>query len=99
MKHRREFLSPHEPAGAETLTRVDEALLAAIIEEAQRRGIELTSDRELLAALASLGGEERIPPALYAAIATALTWLSGVAETLPESARDRPDRGAGSRKD
>ena len=50
----------------------------AIIEEAQRRGIEVGDDPELLALFSSMDGEERIPREVYVAIAAVLAWVDGL---------------------
>ena len=77
MKRSRDFFK-NDTESAQPLRRADEALVEAIAEEAARRGIELTSDRDLLAALASMQSEEEIPDALYAAIAAVLSWVDGL---------------------
>jgi type III secretion system FlhB-like substrate exporter len=74
MKRRDFFRVPHD-AGATPLRRADQTLVAAVIEEARRRGIELTEDKELLAILASVESEEQIPSELYAAMAVVLSWM------------------------
>ncbi|MCE2869828.1 MAG: EscU/YscU/HrcU family type III secretion system export apparatus switch protein [Oxalobacteraceae bacterium] len=56
----------------------DNALALAIMEEATRRGTEIGSDPELLAALSGIGGEEQIPRELYVAIAAVLGWVDGL---------------------
>lgn len=56
----------------------DNALALAIMEEAKRRGTEIGTDPELLAALSSMGGEEQIPRELYVAIAAVLDWVDGL---------------------
>jgi type III secretion system FlhB-like substrate exporter len=48
------------------------------MEEATRRGTEIGSDPELLAALSGIGGEEQIPRELYVAIAAVLGWVDGL---------------------
>ena len=77
MKRRDFFQTPEEGSSA-PLQRADEALVAAILEEAKRRGIELTSDPDLLATLASVENEDQIPRELYAAMAVVLNWLDGL---------------------
>ena len=72
---RRDFFQADDQGSAAPLPRADEALVAAIVEEARRRGIELTSDPELLAALASVESEDQIPRELYAAMAVVLSWM------------------------
>lgn len=74
MKRRDFFRVPHD-AGSTPLRRADQTLVAAVIEEARRRGIELTEDSELLAILASVESEEQIPSELYAAMAVVLSWM------------------------
>lgn len=75
---RRDFFQADDQGSAAPLPRADEALVAAIVEEARRRGIELTSDPELLAALASVESEDQIPRELYAAMAVVLSWMDGL---------------------
>ena len=75
---RRDFFQPDEASDAAPLRRADENLVAAIIEEANRRGIELTSDPDLLATLASVESEAQIPSELYAAMAVVLSWMDGL---------------------
>ena len=75
---RRDFFQAADEENASPLRQADESLVAAIIEEAKRRGIELTSDPELLATLASVETEEQIPRELYAAMAVVLSWVDGL---------------------
>ena len=49
-------------------------LAEAIIAEAQRQGIYITEDRELVAALSRLDLEQEIPRDLYVAVAVVLSW-------------------------
>jgi type III secretion system FlhB-like substrate exporter len=67
-----ESVSLSSPFGA------DNALALAIMEEAKRRGTEIGTDPELLAALSGIGGEEQIPRELYVAIAAVLDWVDGL---------------------
>jgi len=80
---RRDFFQAADEENIAPLRRADENLVAAIIEEAKRRGIELTSDPELLATLASVETEEQIPRELYAAMAVVLSWVDGL-DVQPE---------------
>ncbi len=84
---RRDFFQPPESGTQAPLPRADEALVKAIVEEAKRRGIELTHDPELLATLASVDSEDQIPRELYAAMAVVLSWMEGlsVQSTAPPS--------------
>ncbi len=84
---RRDFFQPAESGTQAPLPRADEALVKAIVEEAKRRGIELTHDPELLATLASVDSEDQIPRELYAAMAVVLSWMEGlsVQSTEPPS--------------
>ncbi len=82
---RRDFFQPDEASHAAPLRRADENLVAAIIEEANRRGIELTSDPDLLATLASVESEAQIPSELYAAMAVVLSWMDGLSVQPEES--------------
>jgi len=45
----------------------------------------LTSDPDLLAALASVESEDQIPRDLYAAMAVVLSWMDGLANQPAES--------------
>ncbi len=82
MKRGRDFFQvPGDDRDGLPLRRADEALVAAIMEEAKRRGIELTTDQELLATLASVESEAQIPGELYAAIAVVLSWMDGLGVT------------------
>lgn len=90
MKRGREFLpAPDQDGAALPLKRVDETLLRALIDEAARRGITLTGDRDLLAMVASVEGEEQIPRELYAAIAVALSWVDGLAAVPPATKKTK----------
>ena len=75
---RRDFFQSDDEQSAVPLRRADEGLVAAIVEEARRRGIELTTDPELLATLASVESEDQIPRELYAAMAVVLSWMDGL---------------------
>lgn len=50
----------------------------AIIEEAQRRGIEIGADQELLALFSSMDGEEQIPRETYVAVAAVVAWVDSL---------------------
>ena len=82
---RRDFFQPDAAASSAPLRRADEHLVAAIVEEAKRRGIELTTDPELLATLASVESEAQIPRELYAAMAVVLSWMDGLSVQPAES--------------
>ena len=73
-----DFFQATDADPAAPLRRADETLVAAIREEAQRRGIALTNDPELLATLASVESEAQIPRELYAAMAVVLSWVDGL---------------------
>lgn len=75
---RRDFFQAADEGHRAPMRRADESLVAAIREEAQRRGIELTSDPDLLATLASVESEAQIPRELYAAMAVVLCWVDGL---------------------
>ena len=49
-------------------------LAEAIIAEAQKQGVYITEDRELVAALSRLDLEQEIPRDLYVAVAVVLSW-------------------------
>ena len=85
-RHRDFFQTPDEERNSQPLRRADEALVSAIIEEAQRQGVELTADRELLATLASIDSEAQIPRELYAAMAVVLSWMDGLSGEVAEVA-------------
>jgi type III secretion system FlhB-like substrate exporter len=86
---RRDFFQADDQGSAAPLRRADEGLVAAIIEEAERRGIELTSDPELLATLASVESEDQIPRELYAAMAVVLSWMDGLLDQ-PADSKPKP---------
>ena len=50
----------------------------AINDEAQRRGIEIGADHELLALFSSMDGEEQIPREVYEAVAAAVAWVDSL---------------------
>jgi type III secretion system FlhB-like substrate exporter len=74
---RRDFFQADDEGSAAPLRRADEGLVAAIVEEAKRRGIELTSD--------PVESEDQIPRDLYAAMAVVLSWMDGLANQPAES--------------
>lgn len=86
---RRDFFQADDQGSAAPLRRADEGLVAAIIEEAERRGIELSSDPELLATLASVESEDQIPRELYAAMAVVLSWMDGLLDQ-PADSKPKP---------
>ncbi len=49
-------------------------LAEAIIAEAQRQGVYITEDKELVAALSRLDLEQEIPRELYVSVAVVLSW-------------------------
>ena len=59
-------------------TAADNALAIAIKSEAQRRGIELGDDPELVAILSRIAEQEQIPKEFYVAVAAVLTWVDGL---------------------
>ena len=90
MKRPRDFFQAADgEQAALPLPRADVTLVAAIMEEAKRRGIELTADPDLLAALANVQSEEEIPRELYAAIAAVLSWVDGLQRGLPLGAPEQ----------
>ena len=50
----------------------------AIIDEAQRHGIEIGADHELLALFSSMDGEEQIPREVYEAVAAVVAWVDSL---------------------
>ena len=54
--------------------RGEDELAQRIIDEAQRHGVYVAEDRELVAALARLDLEQEIPRDLYVAVAVVLSW-------------------------
>lgn len=88
---RRDFFQAADADPAAPLRRADETLVAAIREEAQRRGIELTNDPALLATLASVESEAQIPRELYAAMAVVLSWVDGLSAQPGESMSAQDD--------
>ena len=79
MKRGRDFFqSSDEQSQSLPLRRVDQALVEAILDEAKRRGITLSDDRDLLATLASVESAEQIPHELYTAMAVVLSWVDSL---------------------
>jgi flagellar biosynthesis protein len=52
----------------------DEALAERIVQEAQRNGVYVAQDPQLLALLSRLDVDQEIPPELYRAVAVILSW-------------------------
>jgi flagellar biosynthesis protein len=63
------------------------AVAEAILERARAAGVPIHESRELVAALLDLDLDQRIPPALYLAVAEVLAWAQrleqGAASALP----------------
>jgi flagellar biosynthesis protein len=53
----------------------DEDLAQKIIDEAQRHGIYVAEDPQLLALLSRIDLDKEIPPELYTAVAVILSWV------------------------
>ncbi len=84
---RRDFFQAADAGSPAPLPGADEALVAAIREEAKRRGIELTEDPQLLSILASVDSEQEIPRELYAAMAVVLSWVDELSVAPGSSTR------------
>jgi flagellar biosynthesis protein len=67
----------------------DDDLARRIVEEARRQGVHVTEDAQLLALLSRLDIDEEIPPQLYAAVATILSWVYWLQGLRPEDALQR----------
>lgn len=70
--------SEQESYVAPTPAAADNALAIAIKLEAQRRGIEIGDDPELVAILSRIAEQEHIPKEFYVAVAAVLTWVEGL---------------------
>ncbi len=64
-------------------------LADAIIAEAQRQGIYITQDKELVAALSRLDLEQEIPRDLYTAVAVVLSWAYWLRGMKPGDEKSR----------
>lgn len=67
----------------------DEEVARRIVAEARRQGVQVTSDPHLLALLGQLDLDQEIPPSLYAAVATVLSWVYWLQGLRPEDATER----------
>jgi len=53
----------------------EDDLAIQMLEEAQRQGVVVTEDPQLLALLSRLNVDQEIPPELYTAVAVILSWV------------------------
>jgi flagellar biosynthesis protein len=53
----------------------DAELAERIVQEAQKHGVHVAHDPQLLALLSRLNVDEEIPPQLYATVAVLLSWV------------------------
>jgi flagellar biosynthesis protein len=53
----------------------EDELALQMLEEAQRQGVFVTEDPQLLALLSCLKVDQEIPPELYTAVAVILSWV------------------------
>ncbi len=70
------------------------AIAEAIIERARAAGVPVHESRELVAALMHFDLDQRIPPALYVAVAEVLIWARRMEQVpaLPAAAAATPRR-------
>lgn len=68
------------------------AIAAAIIERARAAGVPVHESRELVAALMHFDLDQRIPPALYVAVAEVLIWARRLEQTPALPAADAVQR-------
>ncbi len=64
-------------------------LAEAIIAEAQKQGVYITQDKELVAALSRLDLEQEIPRELYTAVAVVLSWAYWLRGMQPGDEKSR----------
>ncbi len=64
-------------------------LADAIIAEAQKQGVYITQDKELVAALSRLDLEQEIPRELYTAVAVVLSWAYWLRGMAPGDEKNR----------
>ena len=64
-------------------------LAEAIIAEAQRQGVHIAKDPQLVALLSQLDLEGEIPETLYVAVAVILSWVYWLKGIEPESYRKK----------
>ncbi len=64
-------------------------LADAIIAEAQKQGVYITQDKELVAALSRLDLEQEIPRELYTAVAVVLSWAYWLRGMAPGDEKSR----------
>ncbi len=64
-------------------------LADAIIAEAQKQGVYITQDKELVAALSRLDLEQEIPRELYTAVAVVLSWANWLRGMAPGDEKGR----------
>jgi flagellar biosynthesis protein len=69
------------------------AIAEAIIARAREFGVPVHESAELVAALMHFDLDERIPPALYVAVAEVLTWAYRLENGLNGEGLRRPDAG------
>jgi len=53
----------------------EDEVAVLMLEEAQRQGVFVTEDPQLLALLSCLNVDQEIPPELYTAVAVILSWV------------------------
>ena len=66
------------------------ALAEAIVARAREAGVPVHESRELVAALMDFDLDQRIPPALYVAVAEILAWVYRMETERAPAARSRP---------
>ena len=70
----------------------EDELALQMLAEAQRQGVFVTEDPQLLALLSCLNVDQEIPPELYTAVAVILSWVYWLKGMRPgdEKTSDRP---------
>jgi len=61
----------------------EDELALQMLAEAQRQGVFVTEDPQLLALLSCLNVDQEIPPELYTAVAVILSWVYWLKGMLP----------------
>jgi flagellar biosynthesis protein len=70
----------------------EEELAQRIIEEAQRHGVYVAEDPQLLALLSRIDLDKEIPPELFTAVAVILSWVYWLKGMRPGDEKNMPDQ-------
>lgn len=71
----------------------EEELAQRIIDEAQRHGVYVAEDPQLLALLSRIDLDKEIPPELFTAVAVILSWVYWLKGMRPGDEKNTPDAG------